>query len=450
MLDNEIIEANSSEYFKNELHIFCRENTWIAYGIHTWQIFTLEKEEAQFLLSHQKGMNINNAAKLVGMSIDTAIELTRTIRKSLEAKRPITINTLPINSFYLKFIEHCNMSCSYCYVTYQNGKRVLDLDVGLRAAEVMTELGARGVGIHGGEHLLETEKLMKFILSIRKEGFPLQIGISTNGTLVTDDIARFFRDNDVVVSVGFDGSKTTYDQTKKYSNGTSAYEDALRGAKILKNHGVLAALEMTVSSKHKSDIPTMISSLPDLGVPITVARVGAQEMAAYKDEVHHEEDLTRFFTQDLSIIEDFDECITYGKAGIIRLANPSKHCSSYMCTEILDRVAVDIDGEVYPCPKVKNTSLSLGNVMDLEFKDKFDSRRKSKMTWFSRSKVEDYWFYGLLEMCVDILKTDSQGKWVLSDIKEMEKYYEDIIFERIRISDNKISSIIDKWSESGF
>lgn len=96
-------------------------------------------------------------------------------------------------------------------------------------------LGAQGVGIHGGNPLMNFSKLKELIIGIRLINPEMKIGLTTNGTLINNEIAIFLEKMNVIVSVEIDGGeKYIHDSLKNYKNGNSSFEDVYNGIKTLK------------------------------------------------------------------------------------------------------------------------------------------------------------------------------------------------------------------------
>ena len=93
--------------------------------------------------------------------------------------------------------------------------------------------------------------------------------------------------------------------------------------------------------------------------------------------------------------------LTISKALIINLHSLSKYQSFYFCTEILDRVLVDIDGIVARCPKYKDSSSLVGNITNCDFENCFNERKIKCMKPYLRENINNYGFMNLLEICLD-------------------------------------------------
>lgn len=109
----------------------------------------------------------------------------------------------------------CDLRCAMCDLPAR-GDRGRELDTeGLKGVlDGLHDLGVLGVGITGGEPLLRPD-LLELVAHGARRG--LLMHVNTNGTLVTDDVARAFSEHGVEsVNVSLDGP-------------TADVHDALRG-----------------------------------------------------------------------------------------------------------------------------------------------------------------------------------------------------------------------------
>jgi uncharacterized protein len=111
--------------------------------------------------------------------------------------------------FNLILTADCNLRCGYCY---QNAKKPLRMRwETLRAALDLARASARrevGVYFLGGEPLLEFPMIRRAVEYLEKNRPPARrftYGISTNGTLLTDEICAFLVDRGFETQISFDG-----------------------------------------------------------------------------------------------------------------------------------------------------------------------------------------------------------------------------------------------------
>lgn len=104
------------------------------------------------------------------------------------------------------------------------------------------------VAFYGGEPLLEFE-LIKKSIEYAKEIFRTKkiiFSLTTNAVLLTDAMMRFFRENDVLLTVSLDGPQNIHDKSRIFANGKGSFEIVYRNLCYFKenyleyfNHNVL-------------------------------------------------------------------------------------------------------------------------------------------------------------------------------------------------------------------
>ncbi len=116
---------------------------------------------------------------------------------------------MEFSSFTFILTEKCNFNCSYCY--QQKGERYTPISEIERALDFFAPFFKSEcyVNFTGGEPLLAFEELKRAVSFIQKKNSRTskRIGFSltTNGSLVDDNILQFLRRNEFDVMLSFDG-----------------------------------------------------------------------------------------------------------------------------------------------------------------------------------------------------------------------------------------------------
>ena len=144
----------------------------------------------------------------------------------------------------------CNLACDYCYYLekgklYPETKNHILSDALLEKfiqeyleCQTMPEVLFTW---HGGETLMRPIGFYKKALELqRKYGRGRQIDncIQTNGTLLTDEWCRFFKDNNFLVGVSIDGPQEFHDEYRRNRQGLPSFHKVMKGIELLKKHGV--------------------------------------------------------------------------------------------------------------------------------------------------------------------------------------------------------------------
>jgi uncharacterized protein len=145
----------------------------------------------------------------------------------------------------------CNLDCEYCFFLSKeelypgSGFR---MDPAVHEAYIRQLLAAqRGldeivVAFQGGEPTLMGLDFFRRTLELERAyaspGQRVLNTIQTNATLVDDEWAEFFRENDFLVGVSIDGPGEMHDAYRVDKGGKPTFDRAIRGLDALKRHDV--------------------------------------------------------------------------------------------------------------------------------------------------------------------------------------------------------------------
>ncbi|MER9353763.1 FxsB family radical SAM/SPASM domain protein [Mesorhizobium sp. M0514] len=182
----------------------------------------------------------------------------------------MTVREAPprITSFLVKVASRCNLDCDYCYVYHHADQSWRSmpklLSVGDRSAFVerlSTYLAEESIKrctviFHGGEPLLAgVETLVAFAGQIRAATpSAVDIGLQTNGLLLTEAALEAFEASDISISLSLDGPKYANDKHRNSKRGRSSFERVQDSLVRLKSHpkifaGVIAVVDPTTPAE---------------------------------------------------------------------------------------------------------------------------------------------------------------------------------------------------------
>lgn len=144
----------------------------------------------------------------------------------------------------------CNIDCKYCFFL---SKEALYPDDRHRMSEATLEAYIRQlleahrlpevtVAWQGGEPTLMGLDFFRQAVGYqqkhKKPGMRVTNALQTNGTLIDDEWAAFFRDNGFLIGVSIDGPPHLHDTYRRDKGGRPTFERVLRGVDALKRHRV--------------------------------------------------------------------------------------------------------------------------------------------------------------------------------------------------------------------
>lgn len=173
----------------------------------------------------------------------------------------------------LHVTDNCNLSCEYCFVNDACAERHMSKSVAQRAVLWMLEESRGGrchINFFGGEPLLNF-KLIKHIVpySIKKakeHDVDLSFGLTTNGTLLKDDIIQYLLKREVSIMVSIDGPEHIHDRMRRFKNGKGSHnlvEDSVNKLYKLQKGKVSLRATYTACNIDLKEIYSYLQSLGD-------------------------------------------------------------------------------------------------------------------------------------------------------------------------------------------
>jgi radical SAM protein with 4Fe4S-binding SPASM domain len=284
--------------------------------------------------------------------------------------------------------DRCNLSCTHCYSTSGPGRGSGDELTTAEARTFIDDLAALNVPLvifTGGEPLVRPDiwELAEYSM---ENG--IKTALSTNGTLITDEVARKIKRSGIeYAGISLDGATAaTHD---RFRNTPGAFDQAVAAFACCQKAGVRCGVRVTLTKDNQYELGALVELARDLGasrfclywlVPcgrgthayerlqvnatdVTQAltllygkakEIPAEEMEfltvdAPQDCIHLLQSMERDGSADL---EDAREL----------LASLNGGCSAG------ERVAnVDPRGNVYPCQFARSPAFLIGNIRDQPF-----------------------------------------------------------------------------------
>ncbi|WP_443066252.1 FxsB family cyclophane-forming radical SAM/SPASM peptide maturase [Streptomyces sp. NBC_01262] len=156
----------------------------------------------------------------------------------------------PISQFVLKVHSRCDLACDHCYVyehadTSWRGRPRAAADkvfrsVAERIAEHATAHGLARVSVvfHGGEPLLagpaRIRRAAEELRAALRGVCELELGIQTNGLLLSERYCDLFDEFGITVGISLDGDKASNDRHRRHADGRSSHAQVLRAVALLR------------------------------------------------------------------------------------------------------------------------------------------------------------------------------------------------------------------------
>ena len=146
--------------------------------------------------------------------------------------------------------SRCNLACKYCY--YLEKSLLFEkhspqvMDDALLEKFIHDYIGAQTTQEvlftwHGGEPLMRPLQFYKKAVALQRKyaaGRRIDNCLQTNGTLLTEEWCRFFKEQGWLVGVSVDGTQEMHDAYRRAKGGGPSHHKVMQGIRLLQKHGV--------------------------------------------------------------------------------------------------------------------------------------------------------------------------------------------------------------------
>jgi uncharacterized protein len=261
----------------------------------------------------------------------------------------------PLRKLELVVTEDCNLRCDYCWVTkrgeymnWETAREAIDYLLFESAAEPRLQ-----ITFFGGEPLLAWDLVAKAVeygsLRARKAGKTIGWSITTNGTLLQEDMVRFAHANGFNFLLSLDGVGGRHDLHRRFPNGGGSFERAAAALPLLRRHMGWIGARMTVNPDTCEGLSTDVRALTRLGVNQFI--IGVNPDATWTAD--------RIRSLEHEWIGILDMYVSLRSAGWPIRMTCFERCdeeavqaaTSWGCEAGRDKVAVTPDGQIYACSR---------------------------------------------------------------------------------------------------
>lgn len=160
-------------------------------------------------------------------------------------------------------VRRCNLTCKHCYSISADKDFAGELSTE-EVFRVMDDLKAFRVPVlilSGGEPLMRPDI---FEIGRRAKQMGFYVGLSSNGTLITEDnIGQLADVGFDYVGVSLDGIEATHDIFRRKAG---AFRESLHGIRLCRKAGIKAGVRFTLTQDNAHDLPVLLQLAEDEGI----------------------------------------------------------------------------------------------------------------------------------------------------------------------------------------
>lgn len=285
-----------------------------------------------------------------------------------------------IKAMCLNIAHDCNLKCKYCFASegdYKGGKKLMSAEVGKKAIDFVIEnAGPRKnveVDLFGGEPLMNFKTVKEIVDYARQReketGKNIRFTITTNATLLNEEIMNYIDENMGNVVLSIDGRKEVNDRIRVRYDGTGIYDDIMPKIKAMveKRQAGKQYYVRGTFTRENLDFYDDVMLLADEGFKeISIEPVVLEDKHPLS---LRQEDLPTIFEQYDKLADEIVKREKEGKGfkfyhfAIDVNGGPCVYKRISGCGAGFEYVAVTPEGDIYPCHQfVGNEEFKLGDI----------------------------------------------------------------------------------------
>lgn len=298
-------------------------------------------------------------------------------------------NSIRSKGITLLLTNSCNFQCVHCF--YGAGyKETKNLDVTDKLVDFLKwykSFGGNNICLTGGEPLLHPhiKQIIKIVKSIGYE----TVDVLTNGSLITEELAIFFADNNVNIQVSVDGTEDVFEKMRLGAN----YGSVIQGIRNFKKYSNNINLSFVPTKINYKSWPMVVDLAKRMNINlIHLPFLENAGRAAQNDLQLNEEE---FF----SFLENLIDSYYMGKYGNVhiyfidemegRLKNNITNCNG-RCSALNDNLAIDYKNDLYPCSELINSKFKISNLDTLtDYSSIYKNRDVNGIISFNSNRHDD-------------------------------------------------------------
>ncbi|NLB88936.1 MAG: radical SAM protein [Syntrophomonadaceae bacterium] len=286
--------------------------------------------------------------------------------------------------------NRCNLRCKQCYINAEDRQYSSELttDEAIAFIHDLANMKAPVLLFSGGEPIIRKDL---FELGKLAGDLGLRPVLSSNGTLITDEVAKKIKEAGFqYVGISIDGAPATHDD---FRNQKGSFAASINGIKACQNYGVKTGVRFTVNKLNQKDLPEIFDILEKEKIPrfcmyhLVYAGRG-EEMLDLDTTIEEKREILDFVSRKTVELHNkgvkIEILTTDNHADGIYLLNKIKEQEPHRADEVIQLLNmhggcsagtkfanVDPQGNVHPCQFWQD--YTIGNIKERPFSELWNS-----------------------------------------------------------------------------
>jgi len=290
------------------------------------------------------------------ISVEDAEKLVSLVEKELAAGK------LGLAAVELNLTFNCNLTCEYCFIHEKDPRERMTLITAKKAIDLLLERAAFpavNITLIGGEPLLEFDLIKQIVpyalAAAGKRNLTVTWAVTTNGTLLNEEILKYFALYKINMLLSMDGGEKTHDRYRRDKRGKGTWHKIAEMLPLIKMYQPWLGVRMTVSTEAISEMREDFKQLADLGINQFIIAPAQGAKCWTKEQIK------QYGLNLVDILKDYHELKRRGTPIFIdEFEKDENEYIGWGCRAGSTSLAVAPNGDVSPCSKMLGLTSEAG------------------------------------------------------------------------------------------
>jgi len=270
------------------------------------------------------------------------------------AVKELSMSKIGLAAMELNLTFSCNLTCEYCFVHKKSPSERMTFPTAKKAIDLLMERAAYpsvNITLIGGEPLLEFNLIKQIVPyaeeAAREKNRAVTWSVTTNGTLIDEEILKFFAQYKINLLLSIDGGQETHDRCRRTKSGEGTWQKIAGLIPLIKMYQPWLGARMTVSTEAIDQMREDFHQIVKLGFNQFIIAPAQGAICWSKEQ------LERYSLNLVKILQDYHQLKRSGFPIFVEEFEKDEfEYTGWGCRAGNTSLAIAPNGDVSPCSKL--------------------------------------------------------------------------------------------------
>ena len=358
-----------------DIHVIQKNDRYVAFHPESLSLFAVTEDIGKLLKFYEMNSKCLNSEEKE--NINSILNYFSELIELDSAKDFKWINLEP-RALSLLVSQDCNLRCGYCYADHgiygSEEKKLMSYDTAKKCIDkLLSKDNSNHISFFGGEPLLNFTLIKRIDSYVNKKNLNVVYTMTTNGTIMNDEIKNFINEKFLNLRISLDGPKDINDG-QRFGGVKSVHDRVIETIGMLHPRSYPITIKSIVTKKSANRLTEIVEHISSLNIdsidikPVIYVPPGSKFFINDEDYKTYINELANIHVSNIIKLANGEKVKPISDTCFILALMITKTRWIYRCAAGRGLITITADGDVYPCEKYIGLSdFHMGNVHDDDF-----------------------------------------------------------------------------------